>query len=50
MLLPVVLRILVRMSGRVLKSQIELELFTRFWLFQVIQGFLIVQQLCLHDS
>ena len=35
MLLPVVLRKFVKMGGPVLKSQIELQLFSRFWLFQV---------------
>ncbi|KAL8279899.1 hypothetical protein RQP46_007749 [Phenoliferia psychrophenolica] len=42
MLLPIVLRKFVKMGGPVLNSQIELQLFSRFWLFQVIHGFLIV--------
>ena len=42
MLLPIILRIWVRMQGEILRSEIELKLFTRFWLFQVIHGFLIV--------
>jgi hypothetical protein len=42
MLLPIVLRMMVKMQGEVLHSQIELKLFSRFWLFQVIHGFLIV--------
>ena len=40
--LPMVLRLLVRLQGEVLKSEIELKLFSRFWLFQVIHGFLII--------
>lgn len=59
MLLPIVLRIWVKMQGEIRRrcafrlhehslqsltrsSDIELKLFTRFWLFQVIQGFLII--------
>ncbi|AAW47229.1 conserved hypothetical protein [Cryptococcus deneoformans JEC21] len=42
MLLPVVLRLMVKMQGEIRKSDIELKLFSRFWLFQVIHGFLIV--------
>jgi len=42
MLLPVVLRMFVKSQGEIRKSDIELKLFTRFWLFQVIHGFLIV--------
>ncbi|WVR06572.1 hypothetical protein IAU60_003604 [Kwoniella sp. DSM 27419] len=42
MLLPIVLRKMVKMQGEVRKSDIELKLFSRFWLFQVIHGFLIV--------
>ncbi|ODN74029.1 hypothetical protein L202_07505 [Cryptococcus amylolentus CBS 6039] len=42
MLLPIVLRLMVKMQGEVRKTDIELKLFTRFWLFQVIHGFLIV--------
>ncbi|WRT68034.1 uncharacterized protein IL334_005009 [Kwoniella shivajii] len=42
MLLPIILRIMVRFQGDVRKSDIELGLFSRFWLFQVIHGFLIV--------
>ncbi|KIR96993.1 hypothetical protein L804_05651 [Cryptococcus deuterogattii 2001/935-1] len=42
MLLPVVLRLMVKMQGEIRKSDIELRLFSRFWLFQVIHGFLIV--------
>ncbi len=58
MLLPIVLRLFIKMQGEVRRrsaisvpgntetypvlSDIELKLFTRFWLFQVIHGFLIV--------
>lgn len=42
MLLPIVLRAWVKMQGEIRRSDIELKLFTRFWLFQVIHGFLIV--------
>ncbi|WWD05285.1 hypothetical protein V865_003358 [Kwoniella europaea PYCC6329] len=42
MLLPIVLRLLVKLQGEVRKTDIELKLFSRFWLFQVIHGFLIV--------
>jgi hypothetical protein len=42
MLLPIVLRLMVKMQGEVRKSDIELKLFSRFWLFQVIHGFLII--------
>ncbi|KAI5449824.1 phosphate metabolism protein 7 [Naganishia albida] len=41
-LLPIVLRLWIKMSGVVRKSDIELKLFSRFWLFQVIHGFLII--------
>ncbi|SCZ95001.1 BZ3500_MvSof-1268-A1-R1_Chr11-3g03534 [Microbotryum saponariae] len=42
MLLPIVLRFFCKMQGTVRKSEIEKQLFVRFWLFQVIHGFLIV--------
>ena len=42
MLLPIVLRMMVKMQGEIRRSEIELKLFTRFWLFQVIHGFLVV--------
>ncbi|WVF68794.1 hypothetical protein IAT40_003566 [Kwoniella sp. CBS 6097] len=42
MLLPMVLRMMVKLQGEVRKSDIELKLFSRFWLFQVIHGFLII--------
>jgi len=42
MLLPIVLRMFVKLQGEILNSQIELKLFSRYWLFQVIHGFLIV--------
>jgi len=42
MLLPIVLRMMVKMQGEILSSEIELKLFTRYWLFQVVHGFLIV--------
>jgi calcium permeable stress-gated cation channel len=42
MLLPMVLRLWVKLQGEVRKSDIELKLFSRFWLFQVIHGFLVV--------
>ncbi|ORY30595.1 hypothetical protein BCR39DRAFT_529076 [Naematelia encephala] len=41
-LLPVVLRLWIKLQGEVRRSEIELKLFTRFWLFQVIHGFLII--------
>ena len=40
--LPMVLRKLIKLQGEVLKSETELKLFSRFWLFQVIHGFLII--------
>ncbi|ORX37159.1 hypothetical protein BD324DRAFT_579500 [Kockovaella imperatae] len=42
MLLPIVLRAWVGMQGEIRNSDVELKLFSRFWLFQVIHGFLIV--------
>lgn len=42
LLLPIVLRMLVKLQGEILNSQIELKTFSRYWLFQVIHGFLIV--------
>ena len=33
---------MVRLQGEIRKSDIELKLFSRYWLFQVIHGFLIV--------
>jgi calcium permeable stress-gated cation channel len=42
MLLPIVLRIMVRLQGEPRRSDVERKLFSRFWLFQVIHGFLIV--------
>jgi hypothetical protein len=33
---------MVKFQGEILLSDIELKLFTRYWLFQVIHGFLIV--------
>jgi hypothetical protein len=42
MLLPIILRLWVKLQGEVRRSDIELKLFTRFWLFQVIQGFLVI--------
>lgn len=41
-LLPIVLRMMVNLQGEILQSDIELKLFSRYWLFQVIHGFLIV--------
>ncbi|WWD18719.1 hypothetical protein CI109_103173 [Kwoniella shandongensis] len=40
--LPMILRMFVKLQGEVLKTDIELKLFSRFWLFQVIHGFLII--------
>ncbi|KAK4689011.1 calcium permeable stress-gated cation channel, partial [Tremellales sp. Uapishka_1] len=42
MLLPIFLRMWIRLQGEIRKSDIDLKLFTRFWLFQVVHGFLIV--------
>ncbi|KAK8858828.1 hypothetical protein IAR55_003058 [Kwoniella newhampshirensis] len=42
MVLPMILRKLVTLQGEVLKTDIELKVFSRFWLFQVIHGFLII--------
>lgn len=42
MLLPIVLRLMIKLQGEIRKSDIELKLFSRYWLFQVIHGFLIV--------
>lgn len=33
---------MVKLQGEIRKSDIELKLFSRYWLFQVIHGFLIV--------
>ncbi|GAA5978196.1 hypothetical protein JCM11641_001131 [Rhodosporidiobolus odoratus] len=41
-LLPIVLRLLARFEGIPLRTGIELSLMTRYFLFQVIHGFLIV--------
>lgn len=42
MVLPVILRIWIKLQGEIRKSDVELKLFTRFWLFQFIQGFIIM--------
>ena len=42
MLLPIVLRLWIKLQGEVRRSDIELKLFSRFWLFQVIHGFLVI--------
>jgi hypothetical protein len=42
MLLPIILRLLARFEGIPRKTGIELSLMTRFFIFQVIHGFLIV--------
>ncbi|GAA6002377.1 hypothetical protein JCM10207_001089 [Rhodosporidiobolus poonsookiae] len=42
LLLPIVLRLLARFEGIPLRTGIELSLMTRYFLFQVIHGFLIV--------
>lgn len=42
MLLPIVLRIWIKLQGEIRKSEVELKLFTRYWLFQVIHSFLIM--------
>lgn len=58
MILPMILRFFVKMQGEIRKrsvnsnlerllrliglSDIEYKLFTRFWLFQVIHGFLVI--------
>ncbi|KAL7420554.1 phosphate metabolism protein 7 [Cryptotrichosporon argae] len=42
MLLPIVLRLWIKLQGEVRKSDIELKLFTRYWDFQIIHGFIIV--------
>jgi len=41
-LLPIILRAWIKLQGEVRRSDIELKLFSRFWLFQVIHGFLVV--------
>ncbi|KAJ9113068.1 hypothetical protein QFC22_006164 [Naganishia vaughanmartiniae] len=42
MLLPVTLRMWTKYSGVVRKSDVELKLFSRFWKFQIIHGFLVI--------
>lgn len=42
MLLPMILRAWIKYAGAIRKSEIELKLFSRFWLFWIIHGFLIV--------
>lgn len=42
MLLPIVLRMMIKQEGRIRSSEVELRLFSRYWLFWVIHGFLIV--------
>ncbi|KAE8227813.1 hypothetical protein CF326_g7277 [Tilletia indica] len=42
MLLPIILRLLARLSGIPTKTGIELSLMTRFFLFQIIQNFLFL--------
>ncbi|KAL1413095.1 phosphate metabolism protein 7 [Vanrija albida] len=42
MLLPIVLRLWIKLQGEIRQSEIELKLFTRYWLFQVIHSFLIM--------
>ncbi|EJU00089.1 DUF221-domain-containing protein [Dacryopinax primogenitus] len=42
MLLPIVLRIFVKMQGEPRNSTVQRKLWSRFWLFQIIHGFLIV--------
>ncbi|BGP48047.1 phosphate metabolism protein 7 [Rhodotorula kratochvilovae] len=42
LLLPIVLRLLARFEGIPLRTGIELSLMTRYFIFQVIHGFLIV--------
>ncbi|BEJ14084.1 hypothetical protein CspHIS471_0312580 [Cutaneotrichosporon sp. HIS471] len=42
MLLPIVLRAWIKLQGETRKSEVELKLFTRYWLFWIIHGFLIV--------
>ncbi|KZT52528.1 DUF221-domain-containing protein [Calocera cornea HHB12733] len=42
MLLPIFLRIFIKLEGEPRDSDIERKLWSRFWLFQIIHGFLIV--------
>lgn len=42
MLLPIVLRLFIKNEGQIRSSVVEYKLFTRYWLFWVIHGFLIV--------
>jgi hypothetical protein len=42
MLLPIVLRIWIKLQGETRKSEVELKLFSRYWLFWIVHGFLIV--------
>lgn len=42
MLLPIVLRAMIKQEGQIRTSVVELRLFSRYWLFWVIHGFLIV--------
>lgn len=42
MLLPIVLRLWIKLQGETRKSEVELKLFSRYWLFWIIHGFLIV--------
>ncbi|KZO92767.1 DUF221-domain-containing protein [Calocera viscosa TUFC12733] len=42
MILPIVLRIFIKQQGEPRDSDIERKLWSRFWLFQIIHGFLIV--------
>lgn len=41
MFLPIILRIWIKYSGEIRKSEIELKLFTRYWLFWIINGFVV---------
>jgi len=42
MLLPIFLRILIKLQGEPRYSTVERKLWNRFWIFQVIHGFLVV--------
>lgn len=42
MILPIILRIWIKLQGETRKSEVELKLFSRYWLFWIIQGFLVV--------
>jgi len=42
MLVPIILSKFIKLQGKPRNSEIELSLFTRYWLFQIIFGFLVI--------